>query len=258
MARLVVAFALVASLGCSRSATNVAPAEPAPAAPASTATSQPDPIAQAAVPPGDGTGATPAPTEPAPPAGPAAGQMPTGLPAAALTPAQLAQLHPVGPVGGSCSADDACQPPLRCMSGACGWPSAMTGVPDDRTTVATFATASGPVVYSLEPATTNSERARGLMFRRNMAPDAGMLFVFPNERPQSFWMRNTLIPLDMVFVRADLTVDSVVANAEPLTESPRSSDGPALYVIELNAGDAAARGIVAGVTVSLDNAPAAH
>lgn len=242
---------VLACFGCARTASSAAPATQSAVAPTPTAVAQTPSPAEAS-----GAAATQSETTPA--IAPAADGVPEGLPALALSPAQLALLHPVGATGGACTADDGCQPPLRCMANVCAWPSAMTGQADDRTSIATFATATGAVAYELETANTNSERARGLMFRRNMAPHAGMIFVFPSERPQSFWMRNTLIPLDMVFVRADLTVDSVVANAVPLTESPRSSDGPAMYVIELNAGEAAARGIVAGVAVTLDNAPAAR
>ena len=94
------------------------------------------------------------------------------------------------------------------------------------------------------------------MFRREMAKGWGMIFVFANEAPRSFWMKNTVMALDMIFVRADGVVDSVVASAEPLTLTPRRSTGPATYVVELASGVAALSGIEPGVRLAFDNLPA--
>ena len=91
-----------------------------------------------------------------------------------------------------------------------------------------------------------------------MVADYGMLFVFPDERPRRFWMRNTLIPLDLLFIRADGTLDSMSENAQPLDERGEPSDGPARYVLELNAGEAARLGLEPGVRVEFLNLPAAY
>ena len=99
----------------------------------------------------------------------------------------------------------------------------------------------------------DDEHTRGLMFRKVLKPDFGMVFIFPDEAKRAFWMRNTLIPLDMLFVRADGTIDSIVENAEPLTLTPRPSAGPAKYVVELNGGDAKAHGFAAGQHVEFLN-----
>ncbi len=143
------------------------------------------------------------------------------------------------------------------MGSACAWPPAMTGEPSSETAIASFVTPRGTFSYHLEIADSPPEQQRGLMFRETMAPDFGMIFVFGEDRQRTFWMRNTLIPLDMVFVRADGVVDSVQPMATPRTDDPRPSDGPARYVIELVGGEAARVGIGPGVRVELANLPSA-
>jgi len=107
-------------------------------------------------------------------------------------------------------------------------------------------------VLSLEVADTYAERERGLMERRTLPPDTGMLFVFAHDGLVKFWMKDTLVPLDMVFIGADGRVRSIAANVP--TVSPTLTDvfiprerGRAQYVIELAAGEAAKAGIVPGV-----------
>ncbi len=95
-------------------------------------------------------------------------------------------------------------------------------------------------------ATAPAEQQRGLMFVRDLPADAGMLFVYNKPGRRSMWMKNTYIPLDMLFIRADGSVSSVVANTEPLSLRSISSVEPVTYVLELNAGVADALGIVAG------------
>jgi uncharacterized membrane protein (UPF0127 family) len=90
---------------------------------------------------------------------------------------------------------------------------------------------------------------RGLMFRTQLAPDAGMLFVLPHESDHKFFMRNTLIPLDMIFIGRDLRVVGVVSNATPLTETLRGVGRPSSYVLEVNGGWAAKNGITVGAPV---------
>ncbi|AVP96604.1 ACR family protein [Ahniella affigens] len=94
--------------------------------------------------------------------------------------------------------------------------------------------------YSVELALNDADRAHGLMFRTSMADDHGMLFVFPNESPRSFWMKNTKIPLDILYFDADARFVSGQFNVPTCAGGDRCpsypSDGPAKYVLELNAG----------------------
>lgn len=107
-------------------------------------------------------------------------------------------------------------------------------------------------VYMVEVARTADEQAQGLMYRRAMPKDAGMIFPFPAPRPATFWMRNTYIPLDMVFLLADGRIESILADVPPLNEVQRSSLGPVAAVLELNAGEAARIGVSAGDLVEYD------
>lgn len=110
----------------------------------------------------------------------------------------------------------------------------------------TIESAGGVHSFAIEVMDTPAERQQGMMFRESMAPDAGMLFVFEQTRPVAFWMRNTLIPLDMVFIRENGIIANIHANAVPLDETSVPSDGPVRYVLEIPGGRAAELGIVAG------------
>jgi len=100
--------------------------------------------------------------------------------------------------------------------------------------------------FQVEVADSAQEREYGLMCRKSLAADRGMLFIFPKADYQAFWMRNTLIPLDIVYIGADGKVVSIVRNARPLDESPLPSGGPALGVLELAGGRAAQIGLLPG------------
>jgi len=104
-------------------------------------------------------------------------------------------------------------------------------------------------------ARTEAARQRGLMYVNYLAPDDGMLFIFEKDEPLLFWMKNTLIPLDMIFVRSDMTVAGVVANAKPLTEETRGVPEPSRFVVETNGGWAAAHGVGSGTKVRFENIP---
>src|SRR5438270_7588991 len=93
---------------------------------------------------------------------------------------------------------------------------------------------------------TPEENARGLMERTHLPHDRGMLFDFKQQQPVNMWMKNTYLPLDMVFIRADGTVARIAADAEPLSTRVIPSGEPVLSVLELNAGTAAKLGIRAG------------
>src|SRR5690606_3565408 len=104
----------------------------------------------------------------------------------------------------------------------------------------------GDFTFKVEVVDTPETRARGLMFRRELAPDAGMLFDFEESRPVAFWMMNTFIPLDMIFIRADGTVANVHVNARPQDPTSIPSDGPVMFVLEIAGGRSAEIGLAAG------------
>ena len=106
--------------------------------------------------------------------------------------------------------------------------------------------AGGVHSIQVEIARDAAARERGLMYRRFMPAGHGMLFEFDREAPQSFWMKNTYIPLDMVFLSKTGVVTSIAANAEPLSERAIPSGPPCAAVLELNGGAAAAMGIKVG------------
>lgn len=110
----------------------------------------------------------------------------------------------------------------------------------------TVVTAQGSTAFQVEIADTDAERSRGLMFRASMPDDRGMLFDFASPRPLSFWMKNTWIPLDIIFIGANGRVLNIARNTTPYSESPIPSDGPALAVLELRGGRGAEIGLEPG------------
>jgi uncharacterized membrane protein (UPF0127 family) len=111
----------------------------------------------------------------------------------------------------------------------------------------TVRTAKGEFRFLVEVADTDRERELGMMCRRSLAPERGMLFDFGRERPDAaFWMRNTLIPLDIIYIRRDGVVRSIIRNARPLDETPRPAGGSILGVLELAGGRAAQIGLQPG------------
>ena len=107
-------------------------------------------------------------------------------------------------------------------------------------------TAAGPQVFSVEVMRTDADRAQGLMFRRFLPPDRGMLFDFEAEQPVMMWMKNTFIPLDMVFIGKNGHIVSIAENTEPLSETTIPSGGAVAGVLEVPAGTAARTGMKAG------------
>ena len=109
--------------------------------------------------------------------------------------------------------------------------------------------------FTVELADTQEKRALGLMFRDSLPDDHGMLFLFPAEVPQSFWMKNTRIPLDILYFDEELRLVSVSENARPCRTRRcpgYPSAGPAKYVLELNAGKAAELGVQQGDVLELN------
>ena len=107
-------------------------------------------------------------------------------------------------------------------------------------------TAKGPVNFSVEIADTFDSREYGLMFRKSLAPNKGMLFDLPKSQPVAFWMTNTLIPLDILFIAPDGRILTIARNAVPLSEVPIFSGGVTLGVLEIAGGRAEQLGIFPG------------
>jgi uncharacterized protein len=109
---------------------------------------------------------------------------------------------------------------------------------------------SGVHPFSVELATNSAEWERGLMYRKELPEGRGMLFDFEREAPVSFWMHNTYIPLDMIFIRADGSILRIAEDAEPLSDRLIPSGGPVRAVLEVIGGTARKLGIAPGDRVS--------
>ena len=107
-------------------------------------------------------------------------------------------------------------------------------------------TRTGPRAFKMEVAADDASRAQGLMHRTHLAKDAGMLFDFKTAVMTAFWMKDTPLPLDMLFVRADGTISTVAANAVPYSTAEIASAEPVRAVIEIGGGQAQALGIAPG------------
>jgi uncharacterized membrane protein (UPF0127 family) len=115
----------------------------------------------------------------------------------------------------------------------------------------TFSDTSGVLFkIDIQIAGTEFDRQLGLMFRKSMNENQGMLFIFPDNRIRSFWMRNTEIPLDIIFVDSAKTILNIAKNTTPYSDNSYSSSGPAKYVIEVNGGFTDTHNIVHGDKIS--------
>jgi uncharacterized membrane protein (UPF0127 family) len=110
-------------------------------------------------------------------------------------------------------------------------------------------TATGTYPFSVEVMRTPEQLEKGLMFRRYMPDNRGMLFDFKSEQPVAFWMKNTYLPLDMIFISKAGKIVSIAENAEPLSEKLIPSGAPVSGVLEVNAGTAARIQVKPGDTV---------
>ena len=122
---------------------------------------------------------------------------------------------------------------------------------DDKLSELVFMTSDGPVTYQIETAVTKDEMSRGLMERKSLAENSGMLFVLEGQEEIAMWMKDTYIPLDMVFVNQDGKIVWIYKNAEPMSTRlirPQTQE-PLSAVIEINAGDIEKNGIKVGDTV---------
>lgn len=104
--------------------------------------------------------------------------------------------------------------------------------------------------FEVEIADDPAERSQGLMFREQLAPNGGMLFLYPDEKPRTFWMKNTPLPLDIIFIARDGRVVHVAANAVPFDQSVIPSVEAAQAALEIGGGLAAQLGIGPGATVT--------
>lgn len=140
--------------------------------------------------------------------------------------------HAVGPASAQATEDDA--------------------VVEGPTSILVATTATGVYPFDVEIAATPETRARGLMYRRAMADDHGMLFDMGGVGQAAFWMENTFISLDIVFIGADGRVVNVAADAKPMSKALITSDGPVRWVLELKAGTAARIGLAPGDAIRHD------
>ncbi len=120
----------------------------------------------------------------------------------------------------------------------CALPAAQTRASAAAQDTIEIVTSSGVHAFAVELATTETERARGLMFRKSLPEGHGMLFDFQTEQQVQFWMRNTYVPLDMIFIRGDGRVLNIAQNATPLSDALIPSAGPVRGVLEVIAGTA--------------------
>ena len=132
------------------------------------------------------------------------------------------------------------------VSAAAGRAEAQRGAVRLDTQPLTIRTKSGERRFTVEIARSAAEQRQGLMYRRRLAADAGMLFVHPVARDAEMWMRNTYIPLDMLFIAAGGRISRIVERTVPLSTETISSGGPVIAVLELNGGTVARLGISVG------------
>ncbi|MBF0524298.1 MAG: DUF192 domain-containing protein [Deltaproteobacteria bacterium] len=132
-------------------------------------------------------------------------------------------------------------------------PTACRG--DGKRTVRFFQSGKELTVFIAETADTPEKKVRGLMFRKELAKDAGMLFIYPEDEELAFWMKNTLIPLDIIFFSQDMRVVGILHNLPPCKSDPcptYPSLAPAKYALEINAGLADALGLSTQCTARID------
>ena len=184
------------------------------------------------------TRATPVPQKLAPAEPPGAvSRAPTTLPATGASP--------------SCVVASPPEPPPPALPAA-SCPADPTGPPELDWGAISFVEAPGSPRIRIELAATDPTRARGLMYRTALEQDQGMLFVFPDQEKRSFWMKNTCIPLDMLFVDQGGTIVGILENVPTLNLRSRGVPCPAAYVLEVNAGWTRDHGVFAGQHLEIE------
>lgn len=142
------------------------------------------------------------------------------------------------------------------LCGSAPAPSAKSGGELPRARVGVVTRDGARHTVEVEIAATDAARARGLMHRRELPASRGMLFVFERDEDHTFWMRNTFLPLDMIFAAEDGAIVGIVRDARPETDTPRSVGRPSRYVLEVIGGWAAERGVKPGDRLVLDEVKA--
>lgn len=140
------------------------------------------------------------------------------------------------PTSGSDCPVPLAEPPPPTQSPAANCPEAPAPPPVMPRAQVTFSEAPGSPRIDVELALTSAHRAHGLMYRRELPSGEGMLFSWPVEAPRSFWMRNTCLPLDMLFIAGDGTILGILEQVPPMNDEPRSLPCPARHVLEVPAG----------------------
>jgi len=153
---------------------------------------------------------------------------------------------PVAPTGRCIRPTPAEAPPIPPVASVEACPKDPDGIPKSQAAQVTFPEAPGTPKVDVELALTEPEITRGLMYRRSMPEDHGMLFHLDERREHTFWMHNTCMPLDMLFVDDDGTVVGIVEAATPLTDTSRTVGCPSAFVLEVNAGWCRRHGVRAG------------
>lgn len=167
-------------------------------------------------------------------------------------------LAPLGVLvaAGACQRHDGEEPHAEPAADAPDTPSTTRRAPDPQAAAVVFVLPDGGEKrVSVEVARTARQIQRGMMYREHLPPDSGMLFLLRRDKIQTFWMKNCLIPLDMIFVNGAMEVVGVVENAEPRTLTTRKVARPSQYVIEVNGGWARTNGVGAGARVRFENVP---
>jgi uncharacterized protein len=155
--------------------------------------------------------------------------------------------RPATSAGGRCIAPTpADAPPIPPVASLAACPKDPDGIPKSQAAEVTFPEAPGSPKVDVELALTEPEITRGLMYRRSMPEEHGMLFHLDERREHTFWMHNTCMPLDMLFVDEDGLVVGIVEAATPLTDTSRTVGCPSIFVLEVNAGWTRRHGVRAG------------
>jgi uncharacterized protein len=152
-----------------------------------------------------------------------------------------------------CNNDKECPEYYRCFRHQCTVPPGINGDVSPNTPRITFKkNGKDAASFYIEIAQEFDTQRRGLMYRRKLHPEWGMLFAYSAEFARAYWMKNTLIPLDMVFMDKTGKVIGILEGVEPLTRRKRGIEEPSRFMLELNAGTAKKKGIQKGMTIQLD------
>ncbi len=166
--------------------------------------------------------------------------------------AQAQRLMEPPPVRGGCPAPQSTRsPPVVAPATSCPHPEAADVAPSLPRARVAFLDAPNTPTVDVEVATTPMTRQRGLMYRTDLGSDAGMLFAFDDDQVRTFWMHDTCLPLDMLFIDRDLRIVGILEQVPVLNDSPRSIPCPARFVLEVHAGYTRERGIFSGQRLSL-------